>query len=47
MTLTVEAVIGATPMTIVTLTPADIPDHHQDWCKFDVIDRELNKGQRY
>ncbi len=46
MTLSIQKPIGTT-LTFKKLTTADIPDHVQDWCKFDLPDTALTKGDLY
>ena len=46
MTLSIERPLG-TKITFKTLTAADIPDHYQDWCVFDVPDETMIVGALY
>lgn len=46
MTLSVQKPIGNI-LTSKTLTTADIPDHVEAWCKFDLPDKPLTRGGLY
>jgi len=46
MTLSIQKPLGTT-LTSKTLTTVDIPDHIENWCKFDLPDTPLTRGDLY